>query len=109
MRKTLGFLLVVIMMLVCCVFALSEENRIVKITTDTISIILNSLIFVLVAFATLCMIFGFNFMSRSEEVRAFTAANLSAFKYYTVDSNVFGGVIALIYICFERRFICALL
>ena len=67
----------------------------------TISIILNSLIFVLVAFATLCMIFGVNIMSRSEEVRAFTAANLSAFKYYTVDSNAFGGLLALVYICFE--------
>lgn len=38
MRKTLGFLLVVIMMLVCCVFALSEENRIVKITTEDLAV-----------------------------------------------------------------------
>jgi len=66
-----------------------------------ISIILNSLILVFTAFATTCMIFGINIMSRSEEVRAFTAANLSAFKYYTVDSNVFGGLVALVYICFE--------
>ena len=66
-----------------------------------ISIILNSLIFILVTFATTCMIFGINIMSRSEEVLAFTAANLSAFKYYTVDSNVFGGLIALVYICLE--------
>ena len=66
-----------------------------------ISIILNSLIFVLVTFATTCMIFGVNIMSRSEEVRAFTAANLSAFKYYTVDSNVLGGLVALVYICYE--------
>ena len=68
---------------------------------NKISIALNSIIFVLVAFATTCMIFGVNIMSRSEEVRAFTAANLSAFKYYTVDSNVFGGLVALVYICFE--------
>ena len=67
----------------------------------TISIILNSLIFLLVAFATTCMIFGINIMSRTEEVRAFTAANLSAFKYYTVDSNVFGALVALVYVCFE--------
>ena len=66
-----------------------------------ISIILNTLIFVLVSFATISMIFNFNIMSRSEEVRAFTAANLSAFKYYTVDSNVFGGLLALVYIFFE--------
>lgn len=66
-----------------------------------ISLILNTLFFVLVSFATISMIFGFNIMSRSEEVRAFTAANLSAFKYYTVDSNVFGGLLALVYIFFE--------
>ena len=66
-----------------------------------VSIVLNSLIFILVSFATTCMIFGVNIMSRSEEVRAFTAANLSAFKYYTVDSNVLGGLLALVYICFE--------
>ena len=66
-----------------------------------VSIVLNSLIFLLVAFATFCMIFGINIMSRTEEVRAFTAANLSAFKYYTVDSNVFAGLVALVYICFE--------
>ena len=66
-----------------------------------VSLILNTLIFVLVSFATISMIFNFNIMSRSEEVRAFTAANLSAFKYYTVDSNVFGALVALVYICFE--------
>ena len=68
---------------------------------NKISIALNSIIFVLVAFATTCMIFGVNIMSRSEEVRAFTAANLSAFKYYTVDSNVFGALVTLVYVCFE--------
>ena len=47
------------------------------------------------------MIFGVNIMSRSEEVRAFTAANLSAFKYYTVDSNALGGLVALVYIFYE--------
>ena len=67
----------------------------------TLSIILNGLIFVLVTFATTCMILGVNLFSRTEAVRAFTATNWVAFKYYTVDSNVFGGVIALIYICFE--------
>ena len=67
----------------------------------TISIILNAVMCVLVAFATTCMILGVNLFSRTEAVRAFTATNWVAFKYYTVDSNVFGGVIALIYICFE--------
>ena len=66
-----------------------------------ISLILNSLIVVFTAFATTCMILGVNLFSRSDAVRAFTASNLSAFKYYTVDSNVLGGLVALAYICFE--------
>ena len=66
-----------------------------------ISLILNSLIVVFTAFATTSMILGVNLFSRSDAVRAFTASNLSAFKYYTVDSNVLGGLVALAYICFE--------
>ena len=66
-----------------------------------ISLILNSLIVVFTAFATTCMILGVNLFSRSDAVRTFTASNLSAFKYYTVDSNVLGGLVALAYICFE--------
>ena len=65
------------------------------------SIIINSIIFALTACATICMILGVNFMSRSEEVRAFTSANLEAFKYFTVDSNVLAGITALVYLCFE--------
>ena len=66
-----------------------------------ISLIMNSLIVVFTAFATTSMILGVNLFSRSDAVRAFTASNLSAFKYYTVDSNVLGGLVALAYICFE--------
>ena len=69
----------------------------------TISIILNGLIFVLVAFATTCMILGLNFFSRSDAVRAFTASNLTAFKYFTVDSNVLAGITALIYFIIELK------
>ena len=47
------------------------------------------------------MLFGVYTMNPSEETWAFSAANLSAFKYYTVDSNVFGGLLALVYIWFE--------
>ena len=38
------------------------------------SIIINTVIFALVSFATTCMVLGVNFMSRTEEVRAFTAS-----------------------------------
>ena len=67
------------------------------------SIIINAVIFALVTFATTCMVLGVNFMSRSEEVRAFTASYLSALKYFTVDSNILAGVTALIYLIIEAR------
>ena len=51
------------------------------------------------------MILGINLFSRTEEVRAFTAANLEAFKYFTVDSNIFMGIIALITAYYEFKII----
>ena len=75
-------------------------------TTNTLkktSIIINAVIFLLTAFATTCMILGINLFSRTEEVRAFTAANLEAFKYFTVDSNVLAGITALIYLIIEAK------
>ena len=44
---------------------------------------------------------GVNLMSRTEEVRAFTAANLAALKYFTVDSNILVALVAIIYLCYE--------
>lgn len=67
------------------------------------SIIINTVIFALVSFATTCMILGVNFMSRTEEVRAFTASYLAALKYFTVDSNILAGLTALVYIIIEAR------
>ena len=67
------------------------------------SIIINCVIFTLVTFATTCMVLGVNFMSRTEEVRAFTASYLAALKYFTVDSNILAGVTALIYVIIEAR------
>ena len=67
-----------------------------------LSITLNFLITFLVASATLCMIFGVNFMHRSEETRVFTSSNIFAFKYFTVDSNVLAGIAAVVYLCFEK-------
>ena len=73
-------------------------------TTTTLkksSIILNSIIFLLTAFATTCMILGVNFSNRSKEILAFTASNMEAFKYFTVDSNVLAGITALLYLIIE--------
>ncbi len=67
------------------------------------SIILNSIIFVLVFFATFCMVAGIELMNDSPEILAFTSSNLEAFKYFTVDSNVLAGIAALIFIIFEIR------
>lgn len=67
------------------------------------SVIINSVIFALVLIVTTFMISGVNFMSRSEEVRAFTAANLGALKYFTADSNILAGIVALIYVIVETR------
>lgn len=68
-----------------------------------LSITLNILIFILTAFATTCMIMGLNLFSRTEAVRAFTASNLLAFKYFTVDSNVLAGITALVYVILEIK------
>ena len=67
------------------------------------SVIINSVIFVLVLIVTTFMISGVNFMSRSDAVRAFTAANLGALKYFTADSNILAGIVALIYVIAETR------
>ena len=67
------------------------------------SIILNCIIFVLVFFATFCMVAGIELMNDSPEILAFTSSNLEAFKYFTVDSNVLAGLAALIFIIFEVR------
>ena len=65
------------------------------------SIILNCLIFILVFFATFCMLAGIELMNDNPEILAFTSSNLEAFKYFTVDSNVLAGLAALIFIVFQ--------
>ena len=57
--------------------------------------VLNVLIFVFTLFATIAMIVGFNFMG---DVKVLSSRNFWAFKYFTVDSNVFAGIISLVYV-----------
>ena len=72
-------------------------------TALKVSIILNSIIASLVAIGTLCMLSGFKFSNESGIELAFTASNLNAFKYFTVDSNVLAGIASLIFLIFEVK------
>ena len=65
---------------------------------EKISFILNLLIFVFTLFATISMIIGFKFMG---EIEVLSSRNFKSFKYFTVDSNVFAGIISLAYVIFK--------
>lgn len=66
-----------------------------------ISFIFNLVIFFLVAFSTIVMITGFSFMGGN---KIFAPSNYTAFKYFTVDSNVLSGIISLIFAIYEILF-----
>ena len=61
---------------------------------------INLLVFVCTAFATASMIIGFTFMG---EIQVLSAISFRAFRYFTVDSNVFAGIVSLVYsLCLLR-------
>lgn len=60
------------------------------------SLIVNILIVLLTLCATIIMFTGFKFMNGVEPVLEST--KIGVFKYFTVDSNVFAGIISLIFI-----------
>ena len=62
-----------------------------------VSLILNGLIVLFTIFATVSMIIGFQFMG---EIKVLSSASFKAFKYFTVDSNVFAGLVSLVYLIF---------
>ena len=62
-----------------------------------VSLILNCLIVLFTIFATVSMIIGFQFMG---EIKVLSSASFKAFKYFTVDSNVFAGLVSLVYLIF---------
>ncbi len=62
------------------------------------SVILNSLIFIFTLFATITMIIGFKFMGQFEVL---SERNFKSFKYFTVDSNVFAGLVSLAYVIYK--------
>jgi len=59
--------------------------------------IFNLLIFITSAFATISMFIGFQFMGG---FKVLSSSGPAAFKYFTVDSNVFAGIISLIYLIY---------
>lgn len=67
-------------------------------TREKISIILNTLIFVFTLFATIAMIIGFKFMGQFEVL---SERNFKSFKFFTVDSNVFAGLVSLAYVIYK--------
>ncbi|MBQ5490497.1 MAG: hypothetical protein IIT68_00355 [Treponema sp.] len=62
-------------------------------TKQKLSLVFNLLIFVLAAFSAVAMFVGFSFMGESSR---FTAIGFEEFKYFTVDSNVFAGLVSLL-------------
>ena len=67
-------------------------------TREKISIITNILIFAFTLFATVCLIIGFKFMGQFEVL---SERNFKSFKYFTVDSNIFAGLISLAYVIYK--------
>lgn len=63
-----------------------------------LDIVLNLLIFGLVVMSTVFMLTGFYFMG---EERQLSAERIEAFKFFTVDSNVIMGVMALVFARYE--------
>lgn len=66
-----------------------------------ISIMLNTIISILALIATLIMFTGFKFMSGATPVLETT--KLGMFKFFTVDSNIFMGVISIIFLIYEIK------
>ena len=66
-----------------------------------ISLGINIIIFILTAFATVCMMAGIYFMGT--ETSSLTARNIEVFRFFTVESNILMGIIALIFAIFEIK------
>lgn len=65
-----------------------------------ISLVLNIIIVILTLLATIMMFTGFKFMDGDIILES---SKLSMFRFFTVDSNIFMGIVALIFIIVEIR------
>ena len=66
-----------------------------------ISIILNCIIVLFVIVASIMMFSGYRFMNGDELV--LESSKLGMFKFFTVDSNIFMGIISLIFVIYEIK------
>ncbi len=62
------------------------------------SLIYNTIIFILVLLGTIFMMTGFQFMVKLEVL---SSSSFSAFRYFTVDSNILVGIVSLILAIYE--------
>lgn len=66
-----------------------------------ISLGINTAIFILTAFATVCMMSGIYFMG--EEVSGLSSRSVDVFRFFTVESNILMGIIAFVFAIFEVK------
>ena len=64
----------------------------------TVSVVINWIIIILTIFSTFSMMAGFNFMDKT--TLEFSATRFESFKYFTIDSNVFAGIVSIVYLCY---------
>ena len=67
-----------------------------------ISFIINILIFLMTVFASIVMFTGFKFMPGNDII--LQSSSLGMFRFFTVDSNLFMGCMALIYSVYEYNY-----
>lgn len=72
---------------------IKENNK--KIVKIKISIIVNVLIVIMTAFAIIAMFTGFKFMNTNDSILDTTKIDM--LKYFTVQSNLFVGIVSLIF------------
>ena len=63
--------------------------------------VFNCAIFALTLFSIISMMAGVQFMDNT--TWEFSASNLAAFRYFTVDSNILAGIVALVYLIYTAR------
>lgn len=80
---------------------MEEEKR--KNNSIKISLIINFLIVIFTLFASVVMFTGFKFMHGQEIVLEST--KIGMFRFFTVDSNIFMGIVALIFAIKEIQFL----
>lgn len=66
-----------------------------------ISLILNIIIVIMVVVSSIMMFTGYSFMSGEEII--LESSKIGMFKFFTVDSNIFMGIISFMFVIYERK------